>query len=63
MNQYKFQIYRAENNEFAWRLISVRNGNVVADGAETYKRKFSVKRMISRLRAYAEFAVVEDLTK
>ena len=41
-----FEIYRDASNEFRWRLVS-RNGRIVGDSGEGYKRKAEVKKRIT----------------
>lgn len=40
--------YRDESGEWRWRMLA-RNGKVVADSAESYKRKGACLRMAARV--------------
>lgn len=46
--KYTIEVYRAKNGEFAWRAKH-RNGKIVADGSETYKRRSSATRSLYSL--------------
>jgi len=44
----KFVIYRDKKREFRWQLLA-RNGRIIADSAESYKRKSQVAKMITKI--------------
>jgi uncharacterized protein YegP (UPF0339 family) len=46
-------VYQAANGEWRWRLWS-RNGRIVAESGEGYKRRQDAVRMYERLQDYAE---------
>lgn len=55
----KIEIYRDAAGEFRWRL-KARNGRVVADGGEGYKRKSALYKALFRIcDAYVRKAIVE----
>jgi uncharacterized protein YegP (UPF0339 family) len=39
MSKYVIEIYKTKRGEYAWRLRARRGRKVVADSAETYKRR------------------------
>jgi uncharacterized protein YegP (UPF0339 family) len=43
-----FDVYRTADGEWRWRLWA-KNGNVVADSGEGYKRRGDCMRMVNRL--------------
>jgi uncharacterized protein YegP (UPF0339 family) len=45
----KIIIFRDEKNEWRWRLIA-KNGRIVADSGEGYKRRAAILRTIERIR-------------
>jgi uncharacterized protein YegP (UPF0339 family) len=47
MNKYKFEIYRDKKKEFRWRL-KARNGRIIGDSAESYKKRASAEKIISK---------------
>ena len=44
----KFEIYKDAKGEFRWTLFS-RNGKIIADSGEGYKRKGKCRRIIERI--------------
>lgn len=46
--KYTFEIYGGSGKGFYWRLIH-RNGRIVADGGESYKRKGTLVRSLKRI--------------
>jgi uncharacterized protein len=44
----KFIVYKDAKNEFRWRLIA-RNGKIVADSSESYKRQKSCDQIILKI--------------
>ena len=54
---YRFVIYRAndDSGEWFWHLIH-RNGKIVADGGESYKRKGSCIKALTNIIAGIETA-------
>jgi uncharacterized protein YegP (UPF0339 family) len=56
----KFQIRRAQNGEYFWRIVGG-NGETMSS-SETYPSKESAKHAISVVKANAATARVEDLT-
>lgn len=56
----KFQIYIDEVGEFRWRLIA-RNGNIIAESGEGYKKKADLKRSIKSIQEKVSVAKTEDL--
>jgi uncharacterized protein YegP (UPF0339 family) len=59
----KFEIYQAEDG-FRWRLRA-RNGKIIADGAEAYKRASAALRMIMKITDidHKKLRVILDKTK
>ena len=59
----KFTLYKDKAGEWRWSLASRRNGRIVADGGEGYKRFSSMLRTLRRvfadgvMRAELELAV------
>ncbi len=47
-----FHVYKAKDG-FGWRLWA-RNGNLIAESGETYKRKHTARRMAYRLQVLGE---------
>lgn len=45
---YHIRVYKDEAGEWRWQLRA-KNGRIVADGAEGYKRHSSVRRAITQL--------------
>ena len=58
----KFQIYLDKNSEYRWRLRA-RNGKIVADSGEGYKKKASCKKAIWKIIDLSIYAKTEDKTK
>jgi uncharacterized protein YegP (UPF0339 family) len=54
----KFEIYKDEFNEWRWRL-KARNGKIVADSAEGYKRKSVCANGIKFLQSADRARIVE----
>lgn len=52
-----FTIYRDKAGEFRWSLMA-KNGNIIADSAEGYKRKASVLKAIERIKTQVPFAEI-----
>jgi uncharacterized protein YegP (UPF0339 family) len=52
---YRFSIFRGENLQWYWNLKH-RNGKIVADGSEGYKRKSACIRSLTRIIAGIETA-------
>ncbi len=44
----KFKIYRDKRKEFRWTLYA-RNGRIIADSAEGYKRKSAVEKAVAKI--------------
>lgn len=44
----KFHVYKDKKNEHRWSLVS-KNGNVIADSAEGYKRRADALEMIGAI--------------
>ncbi len=44
----KFHVYRDSKHEFRWRLVA-KNGRIIADSGEGYKRKSQCTHAISRI--------------
>ena len=44
----KFKIYRDVKDEYRWSLLA-RNGKIIADSGEGYKRKGKCRRIIERI--------------
>lgn len=59
----KFIIYKDKKKEFRWRLLH-RNGKIIADSGEGYKRKSAVRKGILNVcdSAFAE-VIDETLVK
>lgn len=51
----KFEIYRDNNDEWRWRLISS-NGRIMADSGESYKSKQGVMKAINTIQRLARWA-------
>jgi uncharacterized protein YegP (UPF0339 family) len=51
----KFLIYRDALKEFRWRLVA-RNGRVVAEGGEGYKKRQSVYRQLRKIFCSYDFS-------
>lgn len=51
-----FEIYKAKNGGWRWRLKHI-NGNILADSGQGYSRKASAKRAVNRMCDAAMFAV------
>ena len=47
-----FDVYQTTDGEWRWRLWS-RNGRIVADSGEGYKRRRDAMRMCERLQDYS----------
>ncbi|MFH1897056.1 MAG: DUF1508 domain-containing protein [Candidatus Desantisbacteria bacterium] len=45
---YKLQIYKDKKKELRWRLIA-RNGKIVCDSGEGYKKMTSLTRIVTKL--------------
>lgn len=58
----KFILYRDRKREWRWRL-KARNGRVIADSAEGYKRKRDAEYGVLLIQAYAAIAEVEGKRK
>lgn len=58
MSNYKIQIYKDKKKEYRWRLKAP-NGKIVADGAEGYKRRSSLKKHISNVAFQMLWATIE----
>lgn len=58
MKKYKIAVYRAKDG-WRWR-VTHRNGRIIADGAEAYKRKGTLIRSVLNLFSadQSEFEVV-----
>lgn len=56
--QMKFHLYRDRKKEWRWKLI--KNGRVIADSGEGYKRKGACKRMIEKIIMGADGATIEE---
>ena len=44
----KFEMYRDKKNEWRWTLFA-RNGRIIADSGESYKRRGKCRRIIERI--------------
>jgi len=44
----KFRIYQDKHREFRWTLYA-RNGRIIADSSEGYKKKISVTKAIAKI--------------
>lgn len=51
----KFVVYLDSHNEWRWKLVA-RNGRIVADSAEGYKRKGACVRQAAKI-AYGKLAL------
>lgn len=58
----KFQIYLDSNPEYRWRLRA-RNGKIIADSGEGYKKKKSCKNAIWKIIGISLYTPIEDKTK
>jgi uncharacterized protein len=54
----KFVIYRDVRREWRWRVIA-RNGNIMGDSGEGYKRRQSAEKAIASIQKNAAKAKVE----
>jgi uncharacterized protein YegP (UPF0339 family) len=52
-----FDVYQTTDGEWRWRLWS-RNGRIVADSGEGYKRRQDAVRMCERLQDYSAHSSV-----
>ncbi len=46
---YRFELYVDQKGEHRWRLVAVRGGKTVADGAEGYASRSNLRRAVNRL--------------
>jgi uncharacterized protein YegP (UPF0339 family) len=46
----KFVIYTDASGEYRWRLLA-RNGRILADSAESYRRRIDCRRMAEKIAA------------
>ena len=53
----KFHLYRDRKKEWRWKLI--KNGRVIGDSGEGYKRKADCMRMVTRIIMNAQDAEIE----
>lgn len=58
----KFKLYQDDAREWRWTLRA-RNGRVVADGSEGYKRKGACRKAVERLRDAIARAPIVDYVK
>lgn len=56
----RFEVYPDPNGEWRWRLRAT-NGRIVADSAESYKRRASADRAIASIKRLAEMADVREI--
>lgn len=57
-----FEVYRDNANEWRWRLVH-KNGNILADGGESYTRRNDANRAVNRIQERIgdlDFEVYED---
>ena len=54
-----FKIYRDEKGEWRWHLIA-RNGRILADSGEGYKRRGKAIRMIEKIILDMDSAKIEE---
>lgn len=54
----KFTLYKDRKKEWRWRLV--KNGRIVADSGEGYKRKGACKKMIEKIILGAAKATIEE---
>jgi uncharacterized protein YegP (UPF0339 family) len=55
--KFVFDVYQTTDGEWRWRLWS-RNGRIVADSGEGYKRRQDAVRMCERLQDYSAHSSV-----
>ena len=61
-NQLRFELYQDQAKEWRWRLVH-RNGNIMADSGEGYKRPDGAMRGIERLMHDVGSAPVTKIAK
>lgn len=54
----KFTLYKDRKKEWRWRLI--KNGRIIGDSGEGYKRKGACKKMIEKIILGAAKATIEE---
>lgn len=58
----RIEYYEGINGQWYWRLRIIRNGKIIADGAEGYASKSNVKRAVARIvKAISEEIVVSEI--
>ena len=55
----KFQIFKNKKGEYRWRLRAG-NNKIIADSAESYKKKYDCKRGITLVKSSASRAKIEE---
>lgn len=53
-----YDCYRDNRGEWRWRLWA-KNGRVIADSAESYKRRADMAKMINQMRCFTSVVAVE----
>jgi len=60
-NIFQFQLFRSNNGQWSWRLLSP-NGRSVAWAGETYHNKVDAVHGMNLVKQYAPAAQLVDLT-
>lgn len=56
----KYKIYRDKKGEWRWKAI-VKNGRIIADSAEGYKRRYGCHKSLIAFRNMAMYAPIEGV--
>ena len=57
----QIEIYKIQAGEYGWRLRA-KNGQIIATGHETYKRKGSLINTLNKIIPTFKDAIIEDLS-